>query len=85
MADQTRLITLVDQLRAEPVEPGGWSSKEAKRDFGFDDLGKYFSALANEANLAGRECGWLLFGIASKPPHKGGRHGVSQYSAALRA
>ncbi len=70
MADQSRLITLVDQLRAEPVETEWLEFKEAKHDFGFDDLGKYFSALANEANLAGRECGWLLFGIANKSPHK---------------
>lgn len=38
--------------------------KEAKRKFGFDDLGRYFSALSNEANLRNAECGWLFFGIA---------------------
>lgn len=37
--------------------------KEAKRKFGLDDLGKYFSALSNEANLRSAECGWLFFGI----------------------
>lgn len=34
--------------------------KEAKRKFGLDDLGKYFSALSNEANLRSAECGWLF-------------------------
>lgn len=37
--------------------------KEAKRKFGLDDLGRYFSALSNEANLRNAECGWLFFGI----------------------
>lgn len=37
--------------------------KEAKRKFGFDDLGRYFSALSNEANLRNAECGWLFFGV----------------------
>lgn len=27
--------------------------KKAEKDFDFDDLGKYFSALSNEANLRG--------------------------------
>lgn len=40
--------------------------KEAKRKFGFDSLGKYFSALSNEANLRNAECGWLFFGITDK-------------------
>ncbi len=29
--------------------------------------GKYFSALGNEANLKGRECGWLVFGVRDNP------------------
>jgi ATP-dependent DNA helicase RecG len=37
--------------------------KEAKKNFGFGDLGKYFSALSNEANLRNAECGWLFFGV----------------------
>jgi len=28
-----------------------WSSRRRKNNFDFDDLGKYFSALSNEANL----------------------------------
>lgn len=39
--------------------------KEAKRKFGFDDLGRYFSALSNEANLRNAECGWLFFGVTN--------------------
>lgn len=37
--------------------------KEAKNDYHFDKLGKYFSALSNEANLKGKGCAWLVFGV----------------------
>jgi len=40
--------------------------KEAKNDFHFDDIGKYFSALSNEANLRGKEYAWLIFGVEDK-------------------
>jgi ATP-dependent DNA helicase RecG len=37
--------------------------KEAKNDYSFKKLGKYFSALANEANLQEKEEAWLVFGV----------------------
>lgn len=37
--------------------------KEAKNGFDSDLLGKYFSALSNEANLAGKDRAYLLFGV----------------------
>lgn len=37
--------------------------KEAKFNYDTDKLGKYFSALSNEANLAGKERAYLLFGV----------------------
>lgn len=40
--------------------------KEAKNDFDSKKLGKYFSAIANEANLRGKEYGWLIFGVEDK-------------------
>lgn len=40
--------------------------KEAKNNFDFKDLGKYFSALSNEANLNNKDCAWLIFGINDK-------------------
>ena len=40
--------------------------KEAKNDFNFDDIGKYFSALSNEANLKDKRNAWLVFGINNK-------------------
>jgi ATP-dependent DNA helicase RecG len=41
--------------------------KEAKNNFDSDDLGRYFSALSNEAFLKGMSCGWLVFGVQHKP------------------
>lgn len=40
--------------------------KAAKNNFDVDDLGKYFSALSNEANLRERDFGWMVFGIDNK-------------------
>jgi ATP-dependent DNA helicase RecG len=40
--------------------------KEAKNTYDFSKLGKYFSALSNEANLKGKSFSWLVFGIEDK-------------------
>lgn len=37
--------------------------KSAKSNFDIDNLGKYFSALSNEANLRERDSAWIVFGI----------------------
>ena len=37
--------------------------KEAKDSFRIKDLGKYFSALSNEANLRGASSAFLVFGV----------------------
>lgn len=63
---QDELKKLLDELRALPVETEWIEFKEAKHTFHFDEIGKYFSALSNEANLKGRDCGWLIFGIEHK-------------------
>lgn len=41
--------------------------KEAKNNYDFDKLGKYFSALTNEANLSNVSEAWLIFGVNDKP------------------
>lgn len=56
------LTALLDQLIA------GWENevvefKEANDNFSTSDIGKYFSALSNEANLKKVDAGWLVFGI----------------------
>ena len=40
--------------------------KKAETNFDFDDLGKYFSALSNEANLRDKGFAWLVFGVHDK-------------------
>ena len=40
--------------------------KEAKSNYDFKKLGRYFSALSNEANLKNRPHAWLIFGIEDK-------------------
>lgn len=40
--------------------------KKAENNFDFDDLGKYFSALSNEANLRDKSFAWLVFGVHDK-------------------
>jgi ATP-dependent DNA helicase RecG len=37
--------------------------KEANDNFSTSDIGKYFSALANEANLREMDSAWLIFGV----------------------
>lgn len=40
--------------------------KKAENSFDFDDLGRYFSALSNEANLREHPFAWLVFGVDNK-------------------
>ncbi|MBK6744175.1 MAG: putative DNA binding domain-containing protein [Hydrogenophilales bacterium] len=40
--------------------------KRASDGFSTDDIGKYFSALANEANLRDQDRAWLVFGVDNK-------------------
>lgn len=56
------VVNRVQRLLAD-VETEVVEYKSAKNNFDFDDLGKYFSALSNEANLRHADAGWLLFGV----------------------
>lgn len=58
------------ELIALPAETEWVEFKAARNSFDFDDLGKYFSALSNEANLNGQVCDWLVFGVTDKPPRQ---------------
>lgn len=53
----------LDSLLALSGESEVVEFKEAKNQFHFDKLGKYFSALSNEANLYQRKSAWLVFGV----------------------
>jgi ATP-dependent DNA helicase RecG len=60
------LLHKLAELRSLPGETEVVEFKEAKNQFDFSKLGKYFSALSNEANLKNQHSGWLIFGIADK-------------------
>lgn len=64
------VIEIFDKLIKLPTETEYIEFKEAKNNFDFEDLGKYFSAISNEANLKKQECGWIVFGVTDKPPRK---------------
>ncbi len=60
--NSTELTELLEQLLS------GWENevvefKEAGDAFSTSEIGKYFSALANEANLRDVVAGWLIFGV----------------------
>ena len=59
----TDALTQLEAWRAMPTETEWLEFKAARQQFDLDDLGRYVSALANEANLAGRDAGWLVFGV----------------------
>lgn len=53
-----KLNELIEKFEDEVVE-----FKEAKSNFSFKEIGKYFSALSNEANIRDKKEGWLIFGV----------------------
>lgn len=55
------LDSLVSNWEDETVE-----FKEASNDFDTDRIGRYVSALSNEANLVDSKSGWLVFGVNNK-------------------
>jgi len=63
---QEELIRLLNELLALPSETEWVEFKKAGNDYHFKKLGRYFSALGNEANLKGKPYGWLIFGVEDK-------------------
>ena len=60
------LYKILSDTTAHPAETEIIEFKEAKTNFDFGKIGKYFSALSNEANLKGKTCAWLIFGVTDK-------------------
>ncbi|MCM1171646.1 MAG: ATP-binding protein [Clostridium sp.] len=44
--------------------------KEAKGGYDTDKIGRYFSAISNEANLRQQQYGWLIFGVSEEQKNK---------------
>lgn len=61
------LLQILNHLQNLPAETETVEFKKVGKDFDFSKLGKYFSALSNEANLKNKPCAWLVFGI--EPVH----------------
>ncbi len=66
MYSENELTDILSRLRALPAETEVAEFKKAKNGFGDDELGQYFSALSNEANLKSIPYAWLVFGIDDK-------------------
>ncbi|TNC81834.1 MAG: transcriptional regulator [Oleiphilus sp.] len=56
-------LNLLDYLIDNEVEREVIEFKEAKSNYPLEKLGKYFSALSNEANLKNQKHAWLVFGL----------------------
>lgn len=54
---------LLQELLESDTETEILEFKKAERQFDKDKLGKYFSALSNEANIKGKPNSWILFGV----------------------
>jgi ATP-dependent DNA helicase RecG len=55
---EAKLEDLLSRAESEVIE-----FKEAKSNYDFKKMGRYFSALANEANLKNSRHAWLVFGV----------------------
>lgn len=60
------ISVILQELLKLPAETEWVEFKRAEKDFSFSELGKYFSALCNEANLKKEKYGWLIFGLDHK-------------------
>lgn len=61
--NQAELFAILQDIMSHP-ENEIVEVKEARTQYNFNDIGKYFSAFSNEANLHGKQDAWLIFGIA---------------------
>ena len=66
MRSQTDIQKILQELLSNGLENEVVEFKEAKNQYDFGKIGKYFSALCNEANLKGKRSAWLVFGIRDK-------------------
>ncbi len=62
---EEELVLLLNEL-LKSTENECVEFKKAEKVFDIDKLGKYFSAIGNEANLKNKQYGWIIFGIDDK-------------------
>lgn len=61
-----KIEQMIEAFESEVIE-----FKEARTNYSFNDIGKYFSALSNEANLRGLQEAWLVFGVSDDKHYVG--------------
>ncbi|QWT53025.1 RNA-binding domain-containing protein [Eubacterium sp. MSJ-33] len=61
-----KIYKMIENFESEVVE-----FKEATSNYSFNEIGKYFSALGNEANIRGFNEAWLIFGVTNDKQIKG--------------
>ena len=61
-----KITQMIESFESEVIE-----FKEARTNYSFNDIGKYFSALSNEANLRGLQEAWLVFGVSDDKRYVG--------------
>ncbi|MBR4490676.1 transcriptional regulator, partial [bacterium] len=61
--NESELLTMLQNMLAHP-ENELLELKEACNNKAFNEIGQYFSALSNEANLHGKQEAWLIFGVS---------------------
>ncbi len=72
----------LNALMGLPAETEWVEFKAARGEFDFDQLGRYFSALSNEAGLHRQAFGWLVLGVTNEHPRRicGTRYKESPHS-----
>ncbi|QKZ11900.1 helix-turn-helix domain-containing protein [Spirosoma sp. KUDC1026] len=64
--NQSEIVDKLNELLNLPAETEIVEFKAAQNNFDFSKIGKYFSAISNEANLKDVREGWLVFGVENK-------------------
>jgi len=75
---EQELNKILSDAIALPAETEIVEFKEAKESYDFGKIGKYFSALSNEANLKGKSCAWLIFGVNEHHVVIGSRYRINR-------
>ena len=61
-----KISQMIESFESEVIE-----FKVARTNYSFNDIGKYISALSNEANLRGLQEAWLFFGVSDDKRYVG--------------
>ena len=61
-----KISQMIESFESEVIE-----FKQARTNYSFNDIGKYFSALSNEANLRGLQEARLVFGVSDDKRYVG--------------